>query len=131
MKKASILVIDDSVDTLELQRKSLELEGYRVFTSQCGSDALTLLSALQKSQELNLILLDMNLGDMTGSEFLKILEKTNLEIFNNVPIVFFSGADEIPKSKAIGFIRKPIDLEKFIQDIRHFIEMGTHALFAH
>ncbi len=73
----------------------------------------------------------MNLGDMTGSEFLKILEKTNPKIFNDVPIVFFSGMVDIPASKAVGFIRKPIDLEKFIQDIRHYIEMGTHALFAH
>ncbi len=126
--KASILIIDDSVDTLVVQKKTLELEGYNVFTSQSGKEGIALLG---KIEEPNLLLLDMNLGDMSGTEFLKILEDTLPEIIAHVPIVFLTGQDEIPNSKAVGFIRKPVDRAKFIDQIHRYIEMGNKHPYRH
>lgn len=126
--KQSIVVIDDCSDTLTLQRFLLELEGYEVFTAESGMEALKVLSEIN---EPNLILLDMQMADMSGTEFLTMLEETKPEIINDVPVVFLTGMDVVPKSKAIGYIRKPADRDKFLKAIRSFIEMGYHPPYKH
>ena len=120
----AILVIDDNTDTLALQKILLGQAGYDVFTAESGDDAIRMLSGIDEPE---LILLDMQLGDMDGIEFLTILEKMRPEIIEHVPVVFFTGMNEIPESKAIGFIRKPTDMDKFLKTVSHFIELGHHA----
>lgn len=124
----SVLVIDDCVETLALHKILLGLEGYEVFTAESGSDAFQVLSEIEKP---SLILLDMNLGDMTGTEFLNQLEALNPEILQKVPIVFLSGMSEVPASQAVGFIRKPTDTNKLLADVRHFITQGTQFSYQH
>ncbi len=126
--KQSILVVDDSIDTLTLQRIVLELEGYEVFTAESGAEALEILSEIDRP---NLILLDMQMGDMNGIEFITMLEEKRPEIIKNVPIVFLTGMDVVPKSKAIGFIRKPADKDKFLGEVHRYIEMGYHEPYKH
>ncbi len=118
LQQQAILVIDDSPDTLLLQRIMLESEGFKVFTAQSGTEGLALLSKIKQP---NLILLDMQMGDMTGIDFLNILEKTRPEIIEIVPVVFLTGMDEVPKSNAVGFIRKPADMDKFLSAVHGFI----------
>ncbi len=126
--KQSILVIDDNSDTLNLNRIILELDGYEVFTAECGIEALEILSEIN---EPNLILLDMQMPDMSGLEFLTILEEKIPAIIKDVPVVFLTGMDVVPKSKAVGFIRKPADRVKLLKDIRSFIELGCHPPYRH
>lgn len=121
MKKSkgqSILVIDDNDDMVELQRTMLEIEGYDVFTAQSGEKAL---GALEEISPPDLILLDMQLGDMNGIEFLNTLEKKMPEIIEEVPIVFMTGADHVPPSRAVGFIQKPAEMEMFLSEINRYI----------
>ena len=66
----------------------------------------------------------MQMQDMTGTEFLIRLEEMRPEILKEVPVVFLTGMDEIPKSKAVGFIRKPVDMDEFLKAVHSFIEMG-------
>lgn len=126
--KQSILVVDDSIDTLALQRIVLELEGYEVFTAESGTEAFEILSGMVGP---NLILLDMQMGDMNGIEFITMLEEKRPEIINNVPIVFLTGMDVVPKSNAVGFIRKPADKDKFLREVHRYIEMGYHEPYKH
>lgn len=124
----SVLVVDDSIDTLILQKIVLGQAGYDVFTAENGEDAIHVLSEID---ELNLILLDMNLGDMNGIEFLTILEETRPEIIRHVPVVFLTAMDAVPESKAVGFIRKPADADTFLKAVSRFIELGQHAPYKH
>lgn len=126
--KQSILVVDDSFDHLTLQRILLELEGYEVFTAETGAEALEILSEID---EPNLILLDMQMGDMNGIEFLAMLEEKRPEIIKDVPIVFLTGMDVVPNSKAAGFIRKPADKDRFLEEVHRFIEMGYREPYKH
>ncbi len=126
--KQAILLIDDSADTLTLQRIILESEGFKVFVAQSGAEALAVLSQVDKP---NLILLDMQLEDMTGVDFLTLLEEKKPDIIEDVPIVFLSGMDEVPKSQAVGFIRKPADQDKFLVAVHRFIEMGIGSSGQH
>ncbi|GEM_PF-1585523 len=127
-QKRSVFIIDDSVDTLEVHKIILESHGFEVFTAQSGIEALDVLSQIAKPC---LILLDMQMDGMTGSDFLTILEEKKPEIVKDVPIVFVSAMDTVPKSKAAGFIRKPIDTENFLEAVHRFIDLGDHPPFHH
>ncbi len=120
-KKKSILVIDDSSDMLNLQRTVLELEGFEVFTAQSGTEAFKVLSEVDKPA---LILLDVRMEDMSGPDFLSLLEKKQPEITDAVPVVFLTAMDQIPKGKVAGFIRKPFLMDKFLEAVHGFIELG-------
>lgn len=124
-KGKSVLVIDDDADLLELMQTILEMEGYDVFISLSGAAALSL---LEKIAQPDLILLDMQMEDMTGPEFLLMLEKNRPDIIESVPVVFVTALKKVPASKATGFIRKPFDNDTFLEAVHRFIEMDASSL---
>lgn len=120
--KKSVLIIDDSIDILELLRTVLEVDDYEIFSAANGQEAFRVLSEINKP---DLILLDVQMDIMTGPEFLIMLEENMPEIVDQVPVVFLTAMDEVPKvSRAAGCIRKPIDVDNFLKDMRRFMEQG-------
>ena len=83
----TVLVIEDQLALREYLRKILEKEAYRVLTASSGKEALALL----KKQDPDIILLDLNLGDMDGREIITILRRQ----FDDVPIIVVSTFTEI------------------------------------
>ena len=61
---ATLLIVEDNVDLAKLLRKLLLLQGYDVMLADRGEDALTACSY----QSPDLILLDIHLEDMDGTE---------------------------------------------------------------
>lgn len=114
-----ILVIDDCPDFLEVAKSILEIGNYMVFTATSAEDAFSILSKIAQP---DLILLDMQMSDMSGQAFLTALEETNPETLKNVPVVFLSANERAPASKAAGFIRKPVDIDKLLTAVLRFIE---------
>lgn len=122
----TVLLIDDNLDTLELGRAVLEMDGFQVRTADRGTQALAMLTdhALP-----DLVLLDMQMADMDGPAFLKLLELKLPRVLANVPVVFYTGMDEVPQSKASGFIRKDGDIEQFLSSVHGFIK-GPRTVIA-
>ena len=127
-KRKSVLVIDDDAALLELNKTILEMEDFEVFIALSGAAAL---SILEKIAQPDLILLDMRMEDMSGPEFLLTLEKNRPNIIESVPVVFVTGLEKVPASKAIGFIRKPYDIDTLLEAIHRFIELGASSLAKH
>jgi CheY-like chemotaxis protein len=124
-----ILVIDDDEEILMLNQSLLALDDYTVFTALSGEAALALLDIIPRP---DLILLDFQMEEMSGPEFLFKLEKLRPDILNKVPVVFLSAMDRIPETRAVGFIRKPFDLENLLTSVRGFIENKTiHEIHKH
>ena len=93
-----ILLVEDDFLILNAERKSLEQWGYVVSVAQTGEAALSLLA---KSNGIDLILMDMNLGDgIDGIQTARlILERVEL------PVVFLSSHSEeevVGKAEAIA-----------------------------
>jgi CheY-like chemotaxis protein len=110
---------------IELERTILESQGYRVLTAQSGSEAYTLLTQNEKP---DLILLDMVMKDMSGSEFLDLLQEKNPDLLRDVPVVFVTGMDQVTKGKSVGFVRKPIvNISNFLTTIHQFIEESARV----
>jgi len=70
MSKASVLVVDDEQDILELVEYNLSKEGYRVFTVTTGEDALR----LARSQLPDAVILDLMLPGVDGLEVCRSLK---------------------------------------------------------
>ena len=104
------------------------MDGFEVFTAQSGAEAIKVLTEIEAPA---LILLDMRMEDMMGSDLLLLLEDKIPEVIKDVPVVFHSAMDEVPPSKAAGFIRKTGNIEKFLEAIHSFIETGRPAYYSH
>ncbi len=65
----TILVIDDSSDVLTLCNAILRHAGFNPRVASCGADGV----ALFQAEEIDLVVLDMGLPDMDGSEVLAAL----------------------------------------------------------
>jgi DNA-binding response OmpR family regulator len=84
---AKILVVDDEREITELISLYLEREGYSVYTSDNGLDALRIATSLVP----DLIVLDVSLGKMDGIEVCRELRQGACA---DVPILFLSCKSE-------------------------------------
>ena len=121
-KKYSILIVDDNADLVNLSKIMLEMNGYEVFTALSGSQALMILDEMNKP---DLILLDMQMGDMPGPDFLNKLEINHPDIVESVPVVFLSGVNRVPESCAVGFMQKPVPMSLFLAAVERYIQQGV------
>ena len=120
--KPKVLVVDDNQNNLTLETDLLEIDGFEVFQAE---DATTGIAIAQKEGP-DVIVMDMRLPDMRGSEAARILrldDKTR-----GIPIVFVTasvmaeGQEEIRLIANSGFIGKPINTRTFASEISGFIK---------
>ena len=112
-----ILLVDDCPDTLYyMQMLFKEESSYELITAQSGKEAI----ALAKSEQPDVILLDVVMPEMNGFETCEVLKSD--ESTKRIPIMFISAYDSDEaeaKSFSIGgyaLIKKPVPM-KFILNI--------------
>lgn len=88
MESPKVLVVDDETHIVELVKFNLEKEGYRVVVSYDGLSALEMV----KSEQPDLVILDIMLPSMDGFEVCKAL-KQNPE-YNSIPIIMLTAKGE-------------------------------------
>ena len=119
-KKA--LVVDDNANNLTLEKDLLETAGFEVFTAENAASGI----ALARKEKPDIIIMDMRLPDMRGSEAARILLQH--EETRDIPIVFVTAsvlAEGIEEIKAIPnavFMSKPINTRTFAKEISHFLK---------
>ncbi|MEO1816902.1 MAG: response regulator [Acetobacterium sp.] len=109
-RRPRILVVDDSPANTQLLAQAL-VENYEILVANNGNDALGL---AQQVPVPDLILLDLNMPDMSGYEVCKQiqLEESTMAI----PIIFLTTLSDTEneayglQSGAVDFISKPFDL---------------------
>lgn len=111
-----ILVVDDVADNSFLLKMLLESEGYAVEVVESGQEALEKIAAAPPA----LVLLDVMMPDMNGFEVTRRIRQADHLPF--IPIVLVSGYDSVDLSQlnveANGFIRKPIQFEEVLEQVR-------------
>lgn len=110
---ATILVVEDDPSLRLLCRVNLELEGYSVL--EAGSIDRAEQHLL--SSPIDVVLLDLHVGDRHGLELLPLLR----ERFPHIGVCMLSGTSEVdpPKQEGVNhFIRKPFDLDELSRTVR-------------
>jgi CheY-like chemotaxis protein len=120
--KPILLIEDDNVDVMTVKRvlRDLKIANQLVSTSN-GEQALEYLRT-NGNKKPCVILLDLNMPKMNGTEFLKIV-KTD-EALKKIPVVVLTTSSqqrdvvESFKLGAAGYMVKSVGYEKFVETIR-------------
>src|SRR5580700_1223248 len=121
-----VLLIEDDSATAQGIELMLKSEGFNVYTTDLGEEGID----LGKIYDYDLILLDLNLPDMSGSEVLRTLRVAKV----NTPIMILSGTAEIEtKVKSFGggaddYMTKPFHKEELVARIHAVVRRSKgHA----
>lgn len=118
--RSMVLVIDKSEDLCFALKQLLELDGVTVVARSSGASGLR---ELQAGRRFGLILLDVNLRDMSGAEILAELK--SLDLVDQQPILGVTDVydDELKNLPLTGIVRKPIDLMDLTAKVRQFLTL--------
>ena len=115
MPKFSILIIEDEKNIQHFMSKILKRHDYRVFCADTGTEGLELV----RSQCPDIILLDLGLPDMDGSEII-----SSVRTWSSTPIIVISARtaeDEKVRALDLGaddYITKPFGTSELLARIR-------------
>jgi CheY-like chemotaxis protein len=116
-----IVLVDDSLAWLLLARELLTASGYQVHTCEYAPDALMLLK--ENSQEIDLVITDLQMPCLDGIELAAELRKINPAL----PVVLTSAAmfqlppDKLQRLGIRDFLTKPWDRERLFSILRQVL----------
>jgi PAS domain S-box-containing protein len=130
--RSKILLIDDDANALHVTSRIL---------ARLSVDVTAVSSAKQGLQtadlgEVALILVDLNMPEMSGLEFIRELRSS--EHTKYVPVIFITGADYSSESKraaydlgAVDFLHKPVDSRVLRSKASVFVDLHQQRMLSH
>jgi two-component system cell cycle response regulator DivK len=115
-----VLIVDDDARNLKLARDVLRAAGLRTLVAGNGTEAV----ALGAEHLPDVILMDLRLPDMDGTEAARILADGARTAA--IPVVALSAVTLegdtawLTRAGFAGYIEKPIDVESFPYQVRRF-----------
>lgn len=113
--KKKIVVVDDFRTNTVVVAGSLKLYGYEVLQSNNPVEALDFFDG----QNIDLIVSDFKMPQMTGAEFIKQIKK--IPKYKHVPVIILSSEtstqsrQEAREAGAYGWLQKPFDIDRFLK----------------
>jgi PAS domain S-box-containing protein len=120
LKKTKILVVEDDADNLEFLKRLLQMKGTQVVTAISGEDAIEI---IQKDQNIELVLMDILLPEMSGYEATRRIKEIN----PNLPVIAqtaYAMQNDREKCLEYGcddYISKPINKDLLFKKILNFL----------
>jgi len=121
-KPDTLLVVDDSPESLSFVNDTLEGAGYNVLIALEGRQALSIVQRIRP----DLILMDALMPNMDGFETCKALQA--FPELSSIPVVFMTGLSDSAsvvkglESGGVDYITKPIDPNELLARIRRHLD---------
>jgi len=119
-KKDKILVVDDSPDALEVVKRNLESEGYKVMTAAGAVEAIKII----ESSPVDLVITDLKMPEVDGLSLVRHIQenykKTGVMMITGYPSI--EGAVEAVKSGAEEYLSKPFTDEELSSAVKRALE---------
>ncbi len=118
----TILIVEDNDLNLKLFRDLLGANGYRTIETKEGYEAIS----LTKSERPDLILMDIQLPEISGLEVTKRI-KADKDICD-IPIIAVTAfamkndEEKILHAGCQGYVSKPISIGDFLNSVKQFLE---------
>jgi two-component system cell cycle response regulator DivK len=115
-----VLIVDDNEKNRKLARDVLRAAGLRTLEAGRGDEAISVAT----DQRPDVILLDLRLPDMNGTEVALELRRGNET--ERIPVVALSAStyawngDRLLAAGFDGYLQKPIDVRAFPEQVRGF-----------
>jgi len=125
-RRDTVLVVDDTPETLSLLTDTLDTAGYTVLIATDGMAALELIDFVTP----DLVLMDAVMPGITGFETCKRLKRDKL--LSHLPVIFMTGLSETEHvieglaSGGVDYVTKPLILDVLLARIR--VHLGNARL---
>ena len=123
MKPATILCIEDNADNMMLLSRVFRSESYCMVEARNGMQGLK----IAESQEVDLILLDINLPDIDGYEIARRLRSSTKAELAHIPIIAVTAnamkadAERCLDAGCDLYISKPIDIQELWETVEALV----------
>jgi two-component system cell cycle response regulator DivK len=117
----TVLIVDDSEPNRKLARDILNAAGFRTLEAATGAEAV----ALALEHVLDVILMDLRLPDMDGTEAVRTLRGAKGTA--RIPVVAMSAlrvdgsGDWLEEAGFAGWLEKPIRVGTFADEVRAYL----------
>jgi signal transduction histidine kinase/ActR/RegA family two-component response regulator len=121
----TILVVEDEEEVRKLTAKILERQGYRILETSNGDDAL--LACERRKGPIHLMLADIVMPGMSGSELAKLLKP----LYPEIKILYMSGYTDNAVvrhgvlKKGVNYIQKPFTTEGLARKVREVLDKDS------
>jgi len=121
----NILYIEDNPDNMMLVQRALEARGYHLLKAMKGLDGV----ATAETEEVDLILLDINLPDIDGYEVAQRLRSSNKHQLASIPIIAITAnalkgdAEKALNAGCDVYMSKPINIRELWARVEAFVPM--------
>ncbi len=125
--KATILIVDDNPQNLQVLGNIVEGEGYDVALAMSGKQALSFLT----KEKADLLLLDVMMPEMNGYEVCRTLKES--PDLKDIPIIFLTAKTETTDIVAgfevggVDYVTKPFNATELLARIRTHVRL-RHAI---
>jgi two-component system, chemotaxis family, chemotaxis protein CheY len=119
----TFMIIDDSSTMRKIVGLALKAGGYEFTEAENGKDAL---EKLKTSKKIDFFLVDVNMPEMNGIEFVKNIRSNGQ--YKNTPVIILTTESEEDKKKAgqdagaNAWIVKPFQKEEILKLINNYVK---------
>ena len=123
MKQYDLLIVDDEQRFADMLARRLNLRGCNCEVCYSGREALNIL----KRKKLHLVLLDLHLPDIYGTEVLTRIRKND----ERTPVIIVTGHGteedrrECMQQGAYAFMHKPVGIDELMTILAKIMEKST------
>ena len=121
MAEKTVLHVEDNFDNRMLVRRVLQAYGYKVIEAENADMARQMV----QNTTPDLILMDINMPNVDG--YTLTYELKSMPHLSGVPIVAITAnvmkgdRERTLSAGCDGYIEKPIDIDRFIEQVEHFL----------
>lgn len=107
-----VLIVDDEYSVRDVLHEIVTLYGYKAMVADSAKEALTILA----KERIDLVLLDLNMPDITGDQFLEFIRKKGFK----TPVVVVSAHVDKDLARHLGgvgisgIVTKPFEVDRVI-----------------
>jgi two-component system, cell cycle response regulator DivK len=122
----NILYIEDNPDNMMLVRRALEARGYKLLHAANGIQGVD----IAETEDVDLILLDINLPDIDGYEVARRLRSNGKRELTSVPIIAVTAnalkgdAEKALEAGCDVYMSKPINIRELWARVEAFVPMS-------
>ena len=119
----TILIAEDSSVILNLTKKILEIQNYKIITAKNGGEVM---KQVEKNK-IDAILMDLNIPVKNGMECTREIRNHQDQEIAKIPIIAVTGnannytMEQFKEAGVNAYLPKPLDFDMLVQTVKQFV----------